>query len=58
MTGHVFDPPCECSHLKADHNSGRGQHVLAPVRWGVCLVPGCDCREYQPVEHETEARAA
>jgi hypothetical protein len=35
--------PCECGHSLYDHRSNR---------WGAsfeCLVPGCDCKEYDKI---------
>jgi hypothetical protein len=37
--------PCTCSHALGEHRSA-GTSFPHPPRYGVCLVPGCDCREY------------
>jgi hypothetical protein len=36
---------CVCGHDTACHNSGRRTALGAPTL-GVCLWPGCACREY------------
>ena len=39
-------PACAgCGHLQGDHRS-TPRPVAFPVRYGVCLVAGCSCREY------------
>ena len=38
-------PECTCRHLAADHQSA-GTGWPHPVRYGVCLIDGCECREF------------
>jgi hypothetical protein len=56
MTGYQA-PTCECGHKVGDHASG-GTHWPHPPRYGVCLVPGCDCRDFVEREAETPREAA
>lgn len=44
---------CECGHLEADHKSS-GSSFPHPLRFGVCLIAGCDCREFRDVEGERD----
>jgi hypothetical protein len=50
---HVPDPPrrphvreCVCGHLEGDHASNRAG-LAGTLRFGVCLLPGCECREFR-----------
>lgn len=40
---------CTCGHMRGDHQSS-GARGLATRRYGVCVVSGCDCREYAEAE--------
>lgn len=45
-------PRCAgCGHATGDHASGAGWPH--PPQFGVCLVPGCECREYERDELPT-----
>jgi hypothetical protein len=35
-----------CGHLEGDHASNRAG-LAGTLRFGVCLLPGCDCREFR-----------
>lgn len=47
-------PPrmCTCGHPKGDHKSNGSWMWL---RYGICLVDGCDCREYQHADDKPDA---
>ena len=40
---------CACGHERGDHQSNRARGLRA-VQYGICLVPGCECRQYRPPE--------
>lgn len=43
---------CVCGHGVSEHQSG-GTVWPHPPLFGVCLVPGCECREYERDELPT-----
>jgi hypothetical protein len=49
-------PPCTCGHGQGDHSSG-GTRFPHPLKFGVCLVSDCDCREYVAVPDDEQAAA-
>ncbi len=57
MTGHKAPACAACSHLEGDHKTGRTAFPH-PVRSGVCLVNGCECREYTPAAEQDQEKAA
>lgn len=49
-------PTCStCGHAEGDHQSS-GSRFPHPLRYGLCRVAGCDCREF--VERDTDRDAA
>lgn len=50
-------PTCECSHAQGDHRSS-GASWPHPVRYGLCRVAGCTCREYVERDDEQERAEA
>ena len=37
---------CQCGHKIGDHKSSRSRGLR--VHMGICLIDGCNCREYRP----------
>lgn len=38
-------PRCTCGHAVGDHKSNRTVFPH-PLKFGVCLIAGCECREF------------
>jgi hypothetical protein len=50
-TYHPSVRQCVCGHLEADHQSNRAPYPH-PLRYGLCLMGDCECREFRDVESE------
>lgn len=53
MTGFVV-PTCQCGHVEGEHLSGGAGWPHPPVR-GICIAPGCDCKQFTKPEQKAAA---
>jgi len=42
---------CTCGHRQGEHQSN-GTSFPHPLLFGVCLVPGCGCKEFTATQEE------
>lgn len=53
-----LEPCAHCGHVQGEHRStAGGGFSLHPVRYGRCLVAGCDCGEWESSSDQSESEA-
>jgi hypothetical protein len=50
-------PTCQCGHKEGEHRSNRAS-LAGTLRFGPCLVNGCECREFVDIDREESDRDA
>jgi hypothetical protein len=52
MTQGYVPEACACGHPRGDHLSNRARGLT--VKFGRCLIPGCDCKVFTERVEERE----